>query len=281
MKASSLLLIGILGIHVPWLDSGPGSPSRFFTEISTAAGDLSFRYGFYWFKRKTIIVTHKVLIIAFNMSMKYQLSYLMALAFMSSYCALLTGFVPRSFVGCSSCWFACFRGRIRALNLRCMNEASQMFVVAVNSKRMLMLPQEDSNLKKVVAIQLWTCLHVLVLLHLIDDVRSVRLDPAVRTVNQQWIPDDACMDKLITSAVVVKMQTMNLPVALWQPALLFPLLLLLAQPRLIDRQVIASVHWWHDENMKGERNEGKKKERKKEREWERKGGRNQLTALRM
>jgi hypothetical protein len=76
------------------------------------------------------------------------------------------------------------------------------------------------------------------------------------------------MDKLITSAVVVKMQTMNLPVALWQPVLLFPLLLLLARPRLIDRQVIASVHWWHDENMKGERNGGreKKKERKKERE---------------
>ena len=85
---------------------------------------------------------------------------------------------------------------------------------------------------------------------------------------QQWIPDDACMDKLITSAVVVKMQTMNLPVALSQPALLFPLLLLLAQAWLIDRQVIASVHWWHDENMKGERNGGreKKKERKKERE---------------
>jgi hypothetical protein len=38
MKASSLLLIGILGIHVPWLDSGPGSPSRFVTEIFTAAG---------------------------------------------------------------------------------------------------------------------------------------------------------------------------------------------------------------------------------------------------
>jgi hypothetical protein len=87
------------------------------------------------------------------------------------------------------------------------------------------------------------------------------------------------MDKLITSAVVVKMQTMNLPVALSQPALLFPLLLLLAQAWLIDRQVIASVHWWHDENMKGERNGGR--EKKKERKKERKGGSNQLTALRM
>jgi len=131
MKASSLLLIGILGIHVPWLDSGPGSPSRFVTEIFTAAGDLSFRYGFYGFKRKIIIVTHKVFIIAFNMSMKYQLSYLMALAFLTSYCALLTGFVPRPFG--FSCLFLRFQeGRIRALNLRCMNEASQMFVVGVN-----------------------------------------------------------------------------------------------------------------------------------------------------
>ena len=164
---------------MPWLDSGPGSPSRFVTEIFTAAGDLSFRYGFYGFKRKTIIVTHKVFIIAFNMLMKYQLSYLMALAFLISFLyALLTGFVPRSFVGCSSCWFACFQGRIRALNLRCMNEASQMFVVAVNWKRMLMLPQEVSKLKKVVAIQLWTCLIVLSLVHL----RSVRLDPSVQQI---------------------------------------------------------------------------------------------------
>ena len=74
------------------------------------------------------------------MSMKYQLSYLMALAFLISYCALLTGFVPRAFVGGSSCRLYCCQGRIRALNLRCMNEASQMFVVAVNWKRMLMLP---------------------------------------------------------------------------------------------------------------------------------------------
>ena len=81
-----------------------------------------------------------------------------------------------------------------------------------------------------------------------------------------------CMDKLITSAVVVKMQTLNLPVALWKLALLFPLLLLLAQPRLVDRQVIASVHWWHDENMKGGRDGGWKKERKKERKRERKKG---------
>ena len=177
MKASSLLLIGILGIHVPWLDSGPGSPSRFVTEIFTAAGDLSFRYGFYGFKRKIIIVTHKVFIIAFNMSMKYQLSYLMALAFLTSYCALLTGFVPRPFG--FSCLFLRFQeGRIRALNLRCMNEASQMFVVAVNWKRMLMLPQEDSKLKKVVAIQLWTCLLFLLLVHL----RSVRLDPSVQQI---------------------------------------------------------------------------------------------------
>jgi len=177
MKASSLLLIGILGIHVPWLDSGPGSPSRFVTEIFTAAGDLSFRYGFYWFKRKIIIVTHKVFIIAFNMSMKYQLSYLMNLAFLTFFCALLTGFVPRPFG--FSCLLFCFQeGRFRALNLRCMNEASQMFVVAVNWKRMLMLPQEDSNLKKVVAIQLWTCLLFLLLVHL----RSVRLDPSVQQI---------------------------------------------------------------------------------------------------
>ena len=46
---------------------------------------------------------------------------------------------------------------------------------------MLMLPQEDSKLKKVVAIQLWTCLLVLLnLVHLLDDVQSVRLDPAVQ-----------------------------------------------------------------------------------------------------
>ena len=167
---------------MPWLDSGPGSPSRFFTEISTAAGDLSFRYGFYGFKRNTIIITHKVFIIAFNMSMKHQLSYLMALAFLISFLyALLTGFVPRPFG--FSCRLSCcvvVQGRIRALNLRCMNEASQMFVVAVNWKRMLMLPQEDSKLKKVVAIQLWTCLLVLILVHLLDDVQSVRRDPSVQ-----------------------------------------------------------------------------------------------------
>jgi hypothetical protein len=76
-------------------------------------------------KRKTIIVTHKVFIIAFNMSMKYQLSYLMDLAFLTSFCALLTGFVPRPFG--FSCLLFCFQeGRFRALNLRCMNEASHM-----------------------------------------------------------------------------------------------------------------------------------------------------------
>ena len=135
-------------------------------------------------KRKTIIVTHKVFIIAFNMSMKYQLSYLMDLTF--SYYAL-TGLSPRAFVGFLCCRFACLHRIIRALNLRCMNEASHMCVIAVNSKRMLMLPQEDSKLKKVVAIQLWTCLLVLILgVHLLDDLQSVRLDPSAGpVVNQQ------------------------------------------------------------------------------------------------
>ena len=55
-----------------------------------------------------------------------------------------------------------------------------MCVIAVNSKRMLMLPQEDSKLKKVVVIQLWTCLLVLILVHLLDDIQSVRLDPSVQ-----------------------------------------------------------------------------------------------------
>jgi hypothetical protein len=128
-------------------------------------------------KRKTIIVTHKVFIIVFNMPMKYQLSYLMDLTF--SYRALAF-FFPRAFVGLVSCRFACLHRRMRALNLRCMNEASHMCVVAVNSKRMLMLPQEDSKLKKVAAIQLWTCLLLLILHHLLDDVQSVRLDPSVQ-----------------------------------------------------------------------------------------------------
>ena len=42
----------IKGIHVLCSDSWPGSPSRLLTESSNASGDISFRYGFYWFKKK-------------------------------------------------------------------------------------------------------------------------------------------------------------------------------------------------------------------------------------
>ena len=115
--------------------SYPCAMFRFVAWVSESTSHRYIQYG--WratypsgmdssdLKRKTIIVTHKVFIIAFNMSMKYQLSYFMDLTF--SYCAL-TGFSTRAFVGFLCCRFACLHRIIRAASEFTMHERSKQVI---------------------------------------------------------------------------------------------------------------------------------------------------------
>ena len=211
------------------------------------------------------------------MSMKYQFSYLMDLTF--SYCAL-TGFSPRAFVGFLCCRFACLHRIIRALNLRCMNEASHMcgcskFEKNVNVTSGRFKIEEEGCGNSV--MDLPTCANSCSSPWWCSVCSSWSFGPAV---NQQWIPDDACMDKLITSAVVrCKQWIYLLHCESWRSS--SPSYFSLrsrdwSTAKWSLRSIGDMTKTWREEGMEG----GIKKERKKGSEKERKKrGRNQLTAL--